>query len=143
MYVFTLTYTQIHSYTLITFTYSVCFWGYVSVCECKCMYVHMYTPNNTQLPSNTIKNTQIHSKHSYKVYFSVCECYECIWVYLSNLSVLSVCEFYECIWVYLRVFESFWVFKSVFECIWVYLSVFECMWVYVSVCECYECIRVY
>ncbi len=38
---------------------------YLSVCECTCLYVHTVTPNNTQIPSTTLQNTQIHSKHSF------------------------------------------------------------------------------
>ncbi len=81
----TLKYPQIRSYTLITFTYSVCFWVYVSVFECmwvylsvmsvfECSYIHSNTLNSlkyneihsntmqyTQIHSNTLKYTQIHS----------------------------------------------------------------------------------
>jgi len=96
----TLTYIQIHSNTLI-YTHNIhiqcmffeVLWVYLSVCECKCMYVLTVTPNYTQIPSNTLQNTQIQSKtliytqnihiQCISVYVSVCECYECIWVYLS------------------------------------------------------------
>ena len=56
-------------------------WVYLSVC----MYIHFHpiTHKYPQIHSKTHKYIQIHSKHSYTVYLSVCECYECIWVYVS------------------------------------------------------------
>jgi len=53
----------------------------------------------------------------------VCVC-EFMWVYVS------VCECKECIRVYLSVFKCMWVYLGLCKCIWVYLSVL----VYLSVC---------
>jgi hypothetical protein len=78
MYVFTLRYTQIQSYTLITFIYSVCFWGYVSVFES--MYVHTLTPNNTQIHSNTLKTFIYSAFECMLVYVNVMSVFECMWV---------------------------------------------------------------
>ena len=100
----TLKYTQIHSNTHITFTYSVfecmwVFWVYLSVFECIWVYLSVFEGIWVYVSDvNTLKYSHVHS-HTRKNFHNT-HIHSNTFQYTSNTQIL---------WVYMSVCEWMWV----------------------------------